>query len=42
MMDYIIGFILGYFCQKFFVWLDQFAIPKVPDNYKEDDWDWIN
>ena len=31
-----------YFCQKFFIWLDQVAIPKLPENYKEEDWDWIN
>tara|TARA_R100001082_G_C4277634_1_gene122465 strand:- start:436 stop:564 length:129 start_codon:yes stop_codon:yes gene_type:complete len=42
MMDYIIGFILGYLCQKFFIWLDQVAMPKLPENYKEEDWDWIN
>ena len=40
-MDYVIGFILGYFCQKFFVWLDTVAQPHIPDNYKEEDWDWI-
>ena len=39
-MDYLIGFILGYFCQKFFIWLDKFAIPKVPDDYKEEDFAW--
>ena len=40
-MDYVIGFILGYFIRNFLVWLDNFAVPKVPDNYKEEDWDWI-
>ena len=41
MMDYIIAFLLGYFCQKFFVWLDKFAVPNVPDHYDEEDWDFI-
>jgi hypothetical protein len=40
-MDYLIGFLLGYFCKNFFVWLDKFAVPKIPDKYKEEDWDWI-
>ena len=40
-MDYLVGFIVGYFVKKFFVWLDQISTPKVPDNYKEEDWDWI-
>tara|TARA_R100001086_G_C11621178_1_gene198890 strand:+ start:229 stop:354 length:126 start_codon:yes stop_codon:yes gene_type:complete len=40
-MDYIIGFILGYFCQKLYVWLDKIATPKVPDHYDEEDWDFI-
>jgi len=40
-MDYVIGFILGYFIKNFLVWLDDFATPKVPDNYQEEDWDWI-
>ena len=40
-MDYVIGFILGYFIRNFLVWLDRFAVPNVPDEYKEDDWDWI-
>ena len=34
-------FILGFFIKNFLVWLDNFAVPKVPDNYKEEDWDWI-
>ena len=39
-MDYIIGFALGYFL-KFTEWLDTMAQPKIPDNYNEEDWDWI-
>ena len=27
--------------KKFLVWLDGISTPKVPDNYKEEDWDWI-
>ena len=27
--------------KNFLVWLDNFAVPKVPDNYKEEDWDCI-
>jgi hypothetical protein len=41
MMDYIIGFLIGYFFKNFVQWLDNFAVPKVPDNYQEEDWDWI-
>jgi hypothetical protein len=40
-MDYLVGFIFGYFVKKFLVWLDVISTPKVPDNYKEEDWDWI-
>tara|TARA_B100001778_G_scaffold178552_1_gene146881 strand:- start:1993 stop:2118 length:126 start_codon:yes stop_codon:yes gene_type:complete len=40
-MDYIVGFLFGYFMSKFLAWLDRFASPKIPDNYTEDDWDWI-
>ena len=38
---FVIGFILGYFIKNFLTWLDRFAVPNVPDEYKEDDWDWI-
>ena len=40
-MDYLVGFIFGYFVKKFLVWLDVISTQKVPDNYKEEDWDWI-
>jgi len=40
-MDYLVGFIVGYFFKKFLVFLYQISTPKVPDNYKEEDWDWI-
>ncbi len=41
-MDFLAGFILGYFINKFLIWLNNFAKPKVPDYYTEDDWDWIS
>jgi hypothetical protein len=41
-MDFLAGLILGYFINKFFIWLNKFAEPKVPDYYTEDDWDWIS
>ena len=40
-MDYLVGFIFGFFLRTFLVWLDSIAQPKIPDNYKEEDWDWI-
>ena len=40
-MDYLDGFIFGFFLRTFLVWLDVISTPKVPDNYKEEDWDWI-
>ena len=40
-MDYIIGFLLGYFIRKFINYLNSLVDIKVPDNYKEEDWDWI-
>ena len=40
-MDYLIGFIFGYFLKNFYVWLDDLVSPNVPDNYSEEDWDWI-
>lgn len=40
-MDYVIGFLIGYFFKNFVQWLDNFATPKIPDNYIEEDWDWI-
>ena len=42
MMDFIIGFIFGYFFKKFTKWLDNLAQPVIPEHYKEEDWDWIN
>ena len=40
-MDYVIGFLIGYFFKNFVQWLDNFAVHDVHDNYKEEDWDWI-
>ena len=40
-MDYLVGLIFGYFLKNFLVWLEDIATPKIPDNYKEEDWDWI-
>ena len=40
-MDYLVGFIFGYFIKNFYLWLDKIAEPKIPKHYKEDDWDWI-
>tara|TARA_R100001015_G_C4415363_1_gene18054 strand:- start:342 stop:467 length:126 start_codon:yes stop_codon:yes gene_type:complete len=40
-MDYLVGFIFGFFINKFVTWLDRFATPNVPEHYTEDDWDWI-
>ena len=41
-MDYIVGFLLGYFCKWFFNYLKIMSEIKIPDNYKEEDWDWIS
>ena len=41
-MDFLAGFVLGYFINKFLIWLNKFAEPKIPSHYKEDDWDWIS
>jgi len=41
-MDYFIGFVLGYFCQKFFVWLKELGEIQIPDNFVEEDWDWLD
>ena len=40
-MDYIIGYLLGYFIRTFINYLNSLVDIKVPDNYKEEDWDWI-
>ena len=40
-MEFVAGFVVGYFLKNFLTWLDNFATPKVPDNYQEEDWDWI-
>ena len=40
-MDYLVGFIVGYFVKKSLGWLDVISTPKVPDHFKEEDWDWI-
>mgnify|MGYP003114280929 CR=1 FL=1 len=41
-MDYLIGFLIGYFCQKFFNWLRMLADIKIPDRYVAEDWDWLS
>jgi hypothetical protein len=40
-MDYIIGFLIGYFIKTFTNYLNNLVDIKIPDNYKEEDWDWI-
>jgi hypothetical protein len=32
-MEFVAGFVVGYFLKNFLTWLDDFATPKVPDNY---------
>ena len=39
-MDYIVGFLLGYYTTSFFNWLKKLAEVKLPDNYLKEDWDW--
>ena len=34
-------FHIRFLSKNFLVWLDGIAQPKVPDHYKEEDWDWI-
>lgn len=41
-MEFLAGFVLGYFIKKFIAWLDDFAQPKIPKHYREEDWDWIS
>ena len=41
-MEFVAGFVVGYFLKKFFEWLDTVAQPHIPDDYKEEDWDWIS
>tara|TARA_Y100001970_G_C14256865_1_gene876200 strand:- start:355 stop:486 length:132 start_codon:yes stop_codon:yes gene_type:complete len=42
-MDYLIGFLFGYFLPKFFRYLDKLGkdLIEIPDHYSEEDWDWI-
>tara|TARA_R100000008_G_scaffold55289_2_gene33889 strand:+ start:2942 stop:3082 length:141 start_codon:yes stop_codon:yes gene_type:complete len=39
-MDYLIGFLLGYYARIFFNKLKELAEVKLPDNYLTEDWDW--
>ena len=39
-MDYLIGFLLGYYARIFFNWLKELAEVKLPDNYLKEDCDW--
>ena len=41
-MDYIIGFLIGYYAPRFFSWLKELAEVKLPDNFTQEDWDWLN
>jgi hypothetical protein len=38
-MDYIIGFLLGYYCRIFFKYLKTINDRKIIDEY---DWDWLS
>ncbi len=40
-MEFVAGLLIGYYWKKFISWLTEFAQPKIPSHYKEDDWDWI-
>ena len=37
-MDYVIGFIIGYFLKDLYVWLDKLA----NKNNNPEEWDWIS
>ena len=39
-MDYLVGFLLGYYTPRFFNWLKELAEVTLPDNYLKEDWDW--
>ena len=39
-MDYLIGFLLGYYARIFFYWLKELGKVKLPDDYVKEDWDW--
>ena len=39
-MDYLVGFLLGYYTPRFFKWLKELDEVKLPDNYLKEDWDW--
>ena len=41
-MDYFIGFLLGYYARIFFNWLKELAEIKLPDNFTQEDWDWLD
>ena len=38
-MDYLVGFIFGYFIKDIYVWLDKLANKK---NNNPEEWDWIS
>ena len=38
-MDYIIGFLLGYYCRIFFNYLKKIKDKKILDEYE---WDWLS
>ena len=40
-MDYIIGFISGYFIKEIISYIKKLSEVKLPNNYIKEDWDWI-
>jgi len=40
-MDYIIGFIFGYFIKETISYIKNLSEIKLPNNYVKEDWDWI-
>jgi len=40
-MDYIIGFIFGYFMKEIISYIKNLSEIKLPNNYVKEDWDWI-
>ena len=41
-MDFLFGFIIGYFCKWFFNYLVMISEIKIPDKYNDEDWDWLS
>ena len=41
-MDYFIGFLIGYYIRIFFNFLKELAEVKLPDNFTQEDWDWLD